>query len=279
MRAQTSIVSRDLLRLLELLGLYHDGTLESIVEATQNAWLRSSNTERWQLAAINYNAEKEIAIKNLLEKLGFTSERPPALSHYTYVILLASSVDDMCRRFAYLIDLWDKRIQFDRLICLAGSRPLDPLYESPELTYRSAETFLGIKNLELSRNKKTEDSIMTWLYENAQLPQTLRKLPTTFVLTPMLKQSDGTVKRPTTAHTFHSWLETRPKKGTCLIVSNQPFVLYQHSVAQTELRDFTVDTVGPDASLPLIVSEALDSVARWLFQEQLRLKQSTGHEM
>ena len=41
--------SPELLELLSLLNVAHDGTLESIVKETQKNWLRSPGKERWKV--------------------------------------------------------------------------------------------------------------------------------------------------------------------------------------------------------------------------------------
>ena len=44
-----NILSPACKKILSITHIKHDGTLESVVQATQKAWLRKPNTERWQM--------------------------------------------------------------------------------------------------------------------------------------------------------------------------------------------------------------------------------------
>lgn len=78
--------------------------------------------------------------------------------------------------------------------------------------------------------------------------------------------------RPTTEDTIKKWLETNPSSGTCLAISNNPHIGYQHSVLKTYLPDeFKLETVGSSASLELPMAFYLGEMARWMYQERQRL--------
>ena len=86
------------------------------------------------------------------------------------------------------------------------------------------------------------------------------------------QKSDGTISRANTEDTLRHWLTTDPIPGTCLAVSSQPFVGYQHSVARTVLPvNFEIETVGDISAEDEPLAVYLDTVARWLYQEKKRL--------
>ena len=98
----------------------------------------------------------------------------------------------------------------------------------------------------------------------------MRTLPITFI--------DATVPagkppRPNTADTIDAWLAGSPKPGSCLFVSNQPYAGYQKSVVDTIMsKGFSVEIIGPAAAENLEVAKYLDTIARWMYQENKRLQ-------
>lgn len=62
-------------------------------------------------------------------------------------------------------------------------------------------------------------------------------------------------------------------KGNVLIISNQPYVAYQHSVVRSVLPEsFRVESVGHAASAQEKVSTIVDSLARQIYLDYHRLK-------
>jgi hypothetical protein len=83
----------------------------------------------------------------------------------------------------------------------------------------------------------------------------------------MITTADNKVRRPTTADTFQQWLTTNPVPGRSLMISNQPYCIYQQLVAEGIVpKEFMYETVGPstDPSMqnPVII---LDTYARCLY--------------
>ena len=76
--------------------------------------------------------------------------------------------------------------------------------------------------------------------------------------------------KASTADTFIDWLKQNPESGSCLVISNNPYIGYQDLVARTFLpSDFKIETVGSQGSGEK-VSVYLDNLARWLYQEKQR---------
>ena len=85
----------------------------------------------------------------------------------------------------------------------------------------------------------------------------------------MIKTAKGE-RRPNTTDTIVDWISRSPKPGSCLVISNQPYVLYQGAVVRVVCPQFQVDTVGKAARPEGLKSvDVLDSIAKWLYGENL----------
>ncbi len=267
-------INHSLLDLLTLLDISHDGTLSSIVRSTQEAWLRKPGTERWHIQE-QYNNQKEVILP-LCHKLQLAQEIKPTKTHYDYALLLGAALPRVRCRLAYLLELWNQGIRFDKLIILAGQRPLDASLENEsELLNVQTQPNLPTKqcwHLEGSL-PTTEAQMMAMVLDQIELPADFNAR-IELQVTPMITKADGTVVRPTTGDTISTWLATQPMPGSIIAFSNQPFVGYQHSVLLTYLPgNFTVQTVGEQIDHNnLNVAVILDTLARWIYQEQIRTK-------
>jgi hypothetical protein len=263
-----------LLSLLAATNVVHDGTLNDIVAKTQTVWLRKPGQERWDLTG-----EKTINTKNLqslFRDCGMIDEVNPALKEYDYVLVMGALASRMRLRLAHVLDLYDQGIRFKQIIFLGGMRPRQTQLENEETILG-----LGLKNDPLSKKTdwhfngnlpETESEIMRVLYDQVDLPTDFTaNVQAVFVDAPMKLNSEGQLVRPTTADTFAEWLKLNPTPGKCLVISNNPYIGYQDSVARTLLpSSFKIETVGTKDSGEKL-SVHLDNLARWLHQEkQLR---------
>ena len=267
---------KPLLSLLNMLHIAHDGTLKTIVEATQKEWLRGSRKERWEIPE-QYEEKREEIISGL-EQLNCVYKISAEKKQYRYAIVLGALASRVRSRLAFLIDQWNSGVRFDELIFLGGTRPLHTKLENKELLLDSHNKELPFKKdwkLE-GPLPKTEYEMIKMIFDQSDLPDELKKnVVVTFIDTPMQKKSDGTLRRPNTEDTIGSWLSENPKPGTCLVISNQPYVGYQDSVVRTLLpKDFYIETIGCEAyhDLPIVVH--LDNITRWLYQERKRRNKS-----
>jgi hypothetical protein len=261
----------ELSQLLNILNIKHDGTLASIVKETQQHWLRQAGKERWQVDEIC--ADKKDEILKISQMLGQLDEIAPTKTHYRYAVILGATAKRVRTRLAYLIELYKKGIQFDEIIMLGSDRPLDAEIENevmlldtknPDLACKTNWTFNGAL-------PKTEFEMLKFIYDQADLPAQFKAVPTQIINTPMIKNSNGTMRRPTTEDTIKTFLSLNPKSGDCLFISNQPYVSYQDAVVRTYLpQEFNLETVGSCASPTLRNAELLDNYARTLYQEKIR---------
>ena len=212
----------------------------------------------------------------ILGKLGMLDEIPPINDLYDHVLIPGALVTRVRTRLKYLIDLWQKGLRFKEINFLRGERPL------AESGRETPEALLDNNNQELPFREgwqppqelpTTELEMMKLVWDQADLPQGLRHSQVKWINAPMKPNpSGGRPLRPTTEDTIKKWLETNPSSGTCLDISNNPHIGYQHSVLKTHLPDeLKLETVGSSASLELPLAFYLGEMSRWLYQEKQRL--------
>lgn len=241
----SSFVNDDLKQLLTVMEVPNDGTLPSIVEATQKRWVRPAGKEIWHIE----NTLSETQAKAVMEycsKNRFFIEIKPTQKNYDYAVILGATVATMKKRIAFLEKIAQSGVQFKKVVLLSGARPLD----------RKIEV--------ISPDCQTEGDAMAHLWKASPLSQ---QVPWSHFDCPMVALSEGKVRRPNTVDTYSVWLTSKPKAGVCFMVSNQPYCHYQQFVTEAILpKEFTFETVGP-ASDPSTQNPAvmLDTIARCLY--------------
>lgn len=255
-----------LAQLLSEFKIEHNGTLDDIVQKTQAAWLRGANQERWDLIDGAISPELEQRVHELLKACGCIDEVRPCSDRYDYVLVMGALASTMRKRLEYALSLWRNGISFNQIVFLAGQRP----------RMVDKETALDIfgKEIEVEQANlpATESDIIHAIYEHIDLPQNFAsKVEVVWVDSPMKQNAAGVLVRPTTADTFQDWLKLNPVPGTALVISNNPYIGYQDSVARSLLPGtFKIETVGSRCSEKTKIAVHLDNLARWLYQEKLR---------
>ena len=262
-----------LLSVLQKLEIHNDGTLASIVEQTQKSWLRPAGVERFQMSDAHASRLEEL--RPLFKSLGLVDTVYPTHKQYDYALVHGANLIATRGRIALLAKLWLNGVRFNKLVFLTGARTLDAKQEPVAALEDRTQTILPIRSdwhYDQTMVYKTETDMTNLVYDQAQLPAELRAVPVLFVDAPQTVAADGTIKRPTTVDTLVTWLKDKPAPVMCLFISNQPFVGYQDSITRTVLpATFMIETVGFAIPAPYeSVSLYLDSLARWLYQEQQR---------
>lgn len=263
---QQQEVADSVLQILELTGIEYDGSLADIVAQTQQSWLRKPDQERWQME--QEVIEHEQSIKHVFDTLGLYTAVEPTYQEYDYVLILGALFSRIKDRLAYVLYLWNKGVRFKQIVFLGAARPAVAAQGENMQEYLD---WIGRDGLDM-QEPQTETDVMKFVYHHMSMPDEVKNLPVTFIDTPMLENSIGVVRRPTTGNTIDWWLKEDPKPGSCLFVSNQPYVGYQNSVVQTLMpKSFTVETVGTGCDALVKTEIMLDTLARLLYQEQKRL--------
>ncbi len=265
--------SQALQTLLSATDITHDGSLASIVAATQHeqdkgGWLRAQGKERWEIDEL-FTQKRELLF-SIFEHLGVFDQVAPLQNHYDYALLLGAMVYRIRTRLHHLIELWNKGIQFDTIVILCGQRTLDPRLESLDILLNAHNGVLPFKaNWQFDGTiPKTETDMMKLVFEQSQLPDEWKNLSIIFIDTPQQLQEDGSWRRPNTQDTVEAWFATDPTPGSILAISNQPFIGYQDTILRRFISaTFTIETVGQAASANIKIATLLDNMARWLYME------------
>ncbi len=269
------------IKLLDILQLPHDGTLDGIVAITQEKFFQRNQEgqrkERWELEEVM--PEFRIEAIPVLDRLGMLREIPPSNNQYDGALMFGALVTRVRTRLAYLKELWKKGVRFNELIFLGGERPLaESGRETPDILYNRLNRDLPIRRdwKPQSEVPTTELGMMELVWDQADLPEDLRNVKIKWINAPMKPNpKGGRPLRPTTEDTLIIWLENSHPKDNYLAISNNPHIGYQHSVLETYLpKSINVETVGHRASLGLPMAFYLGEFARWLYQEKQRLSTS-----
>jgi len=258
------VLSPHFLTLLEICSLKHDGSLEDAIAIIQDAWLQRGK-ERWEFEE-RYTSFKE-DITPELEALGVLSQVEAPLREFDHALLLGALLHRIRIRLAFLIQEWKRGVRFREILLLAGDRPLNPELENeeslldagnPDLPFAKEWRFSG-------RMPMNEAEMMQLVFEQAEMPKEMRELPCTLICAPKVHKN-GKWVRPGRIETLLAWLDTSPGKGSCLAISNQPYVGYDDAIGKRFLPGgFSLYTAGPAADESTSIAIHLDNLARWLF--------------
>lgn len=229
-------------------------TPTQIMKATQKAWLRPAGKERWEVDDI-YGARKA-ELMPLFKELGLVEEKKPLQNSYDYLLLMGALYGRAKSRLEYAVSLACLGINFRTIVILGSERPLNTQQE-PESLFFGPDI------------PKTEFQMMQWLFEHTLMPTDMYQSTITWINAPNKIDAQGKTQRATTADTINLFLDGNFKPGSCLVISNQPHVEYQASVTRYLLPEsFSVEGVGHALSEKAPVSEILDALARWIYQEE-----------
>jgi len=265
--------TKQLQAILKLCGINPDLSLKEIIHITQKVWLRPTGLERWQLNETSTD-DNRAQLLQLFNASGIVKAINPTEMNYDSILYMGGDLPGMRKRLAYMLEIWKRGIRWNKISFLTAQRFLDPSHESLQKIYDiSLNDFTittSMKKPEI--NPHTECDLLKILYEQAQLPIDLQKVPLEYINTPNKLENDLLV-RATTPDAVAEWLKTSPNSGTYLIISCQPLVGYQHAVTRTLLpKDFIIESCGPQAASDVSCNEYFDTLARWLYQEGILRK-------
>jgi hypothetical protein len=234
----------------------HTSALIWLVEITQKHWLRGEGLERWDVEDNDKQLAERDTIMRMFQSLGLIDDIKPKYRDYDYVLMMGALESRVETRLDYAHFLYAQaEYNFDHLVMLSGARPL------------MADKEPSIKHL--SPEKQTEHGMMMYLLDRMKdknPDDSFFSKPIQEIDTPMQVDVTGKSRRPNTKDTIDSWLATKPKPGRALVISNQPYCSYQHSVARVLLPpEFDVETIGHHSNGQDPVKVYLDSLARLFY--------------
>jgi hypothetical protein len=259
---------------LALTSVTYNGTASGLIAQTQKLWLRSKGSERWQVA--DRFADKRSQLMPLFDQMGLVAEIKPSQQQYDYVVLLGATVRSMRNRLAYVAEQWRAGVRFGLLVFLVGARLLDPTMESDNvvLNLKGTEAYVRSDWQLKGAKPATEIQAARLVYDQVAMPEDMQNVPVIFIDTPMQRQG-LVLRRPNTADTVVAWLATKPNPGSCLVISNQPYTVYQDAVLRSVLPPlFIIETIGAAAPADCTMAIYLDTLARFLFIEDKHASQA-----
>ncbi|MDR2030169.1 MAG: hypothetical protein LBP65_01740 [Puniceicoccales bacterium] len=245
----------ELLAVGRLLGLEWGTTASSINAHAQRHLLRPASLERHRMADSPYEGLWD-DLQPLLAKLGMLQPVDPPPGHYDYLILLGQSIPMMRSQAEFIRRYLDSGVvSHGQLAFLCGRRPIDPTIDGPDpLTAIVADEAAAAQLL-----------LAKYFSQNGQAM---------LVAVPM--HPNGS--RPNTRDTVRAWLaQQRPRPGSVLLVSTNPFIPYQLETVRGELAmawpagTYAVAACGDGvhrlANRSNRVAILLDCLARQLYTE------------
>lgn len=241
---------------------------QKIVDITQE-WCRPQGLERWQVSGDQLERHDEFI--KLIEELELTMPVEPLEEEYDYLLVLGALAERMDLRIAHFVELLQsKKIKVHKIALLSGCRPLDQTKESKEFV----SALLKTDFTDEAYATFNEGIIMHKLSEKYNLVQyaPIIEINVDMIIDPIT----GKKQRPITQDTIKAFLEKEKfdstKKNKILVISNQPFIGYQHAVVKTYFPENCIlETIGKKGTQNDRIY--LDTLARWIYQENQCLKQ------
>ena len=236
----------------------------------QTNLLRDEKSERWHTQTatetrdlMQANITKLVAD---LQKLGLIDIVEPTQKHYRYALVMGATFSTVSKRLGYLVQLIKTGYSFDTVVLLGGERPLKP-EELEQLANLQSSPQVINQNIDLN-NIKTEAQVMEFAYKFNPDLQTQAKLT---INASMAQKPDRALARANTDDTILTFAKQAPQTGSCLVISNNPYVLRQTLVVKRLLDQNKFPTDGAGAA----VSESnksdiimlMDEFARTLYEE------------
>lgn len=180
----------------------------------------------------------------------------PNESYYDYALILGATYLSMKKRMEYFNHLKDKGIRFGKVYVLTGERDLDP---NADHLPKSAPQSL-----------KTEADMAVWMVQQQLTSAIGNERARDVVIRAPEKHRQGIKIRPSTKDTVRMWvLKTHSRPGSILVISNQPFIGTQTAIVSSELPNtFKIEGVGEKAHATTPEAVYLDTLARWIYQDE-----------
>lgn len=198
-----------------------------------------ADKERWEFSS--QNSPDPEKLQELFVELGCIERVAATKMHYDYVLILGALESRMRLRVEHLFWEWQRGVRFDTIVLLSGARDLNPdLEKFPE-------------------GMQSELELLRYILDTHPLKPLIRDIPIIEIDAPKIPPK----MRPTTISTTFEWFITWPIPGSCLAISNQPYVGYQEAVLR-KILPFEIEAVGPETSTMPPTSILLDTFGKWV---------------
>lgn len=253
------IVNEDVLRILEILELNNSRDPSEVNRIMQENLLRK--TERSEVIKKSYSEEKNMQLFQCFDNLRMRETVLPKNRNYDDIIIHGSTVVAMIKRMTFFLEKCAPFIIYKRIILLSGDRALSVDEKNNEIICKISEK----KNIKISTEAEAAKEIWCYLTNEKQPLQEM-----ILISAPATIDSNGNKKRPTTYDTIVEWLRIKPDSKTCLAISSNPYIDYQHAVVKNTLDEkkesIYLETIGAH-SKEMRPEIYLDSLARWFYEE------------
>ncbi|MBS0185247.1 MAG: hypothetical protein JSS34_02685 [Proteobacteria bacterium] len=294
--------SSALLHLFQALNL-STVNLKQMTEDLHKYYMRKPGIDRWQMQEVPFQKDK---ILPFLKKLGFVEEILPSKETSTsphYIFIHGGHVEKMQSRINFFnTKIWpnlSKETQEKgHIIFLTGDRKLNietsekenllnpnpsqiPIREGwipPQVPPLNESDAARIIWDQLILNETLRNKI---LFIDAPCPQDYHRPTTKDTLTAWLTSFQQFQKKPSFLPlSYQTFWKNAPdiKKSSFLVISNNPFILYQDLVFRNFLQEkglgnVYLETVGSKANDNVLLAVYLDNLARTLLEIQKFLQQ------
>ena len=279
-------VHPSLLKLLDLYGLQHDGTVESINKAMQASFLRKSGKERRDLADTSLDQKVKEQAMPCLMQMGFVEAIPHTEINADYFLLFGAMIGGIERRFRDFMEQYSQgTLHCKNLVLLGGTRALRA-HEIKEM-----KQALGVENFAkfLKKVQKIAETALTetdlfrffWeTYATEKIKERFKEGEHLFFVNDT--NTAGTNHRPTTQTTLEAWYKNyHPTPGSCHANVEQPYGMRMEKQLRLFLAQqaqrlegnsyFSITWNSPRASKGLCMAVYKDELAREFYMElQLR---------
>ncbi len=275
------------LSLLEATGILTMGTflqegspatlIETLNTCLQEKWIRPSDKQDWQITDESLSDDQKNIIRQAFKSLNLYDEIAPTQKQYDAALLMGALENLVRSRLTYLITCWNKGVRFNRIYILVGDRALSP--DQEPITYT------------LKATHRNEPDMMMQIVSDAVKEGAFPGAEIIYAHAP--KQSNAV--RATSMDNIISWeKQRRINDHHILLVTNQPYIAYQSTIASQVLSNnfrekvscvtgkethfkvsdkYDVEAVGQSNSIHTL-TVGLDCLARIVYasKELLKLK-------
>jgi len=279
---QDGQVDDSLLKLLKLVGIKHEGTIESINTAMQANFLRKPGEERWHLSDSDQDEKSRASALALLKKMSMVDEISHTKANADYFLVFGGILPRIEQRFKdFVVQYSQGTLHCQNIVLLGGVRKLqaNELISIKKRLGTSLSHFLT--RLHKEEEELTEADVLRFIWDTQATPALKLhfKEGKNLFLINSTATTQGTNNRPTTGSTIETWLrDFRPRPGSCHANVEKPYGIRMEKALRLCLEkysrqladdntNFSITWNSPAADGNLSLAVYKDELARTFYQE------------